>query len=72
MSDIELDERTVTTTGDGDHDVFAHYANKTDIVRSVIEGTPLMALCGKIWIPSRDPEKYPVCPTCKEIYEGLF
>jgi len=29
------------------------------------------ALCGKNWIPSRDPEKYPICPTCKEIHAGL-
>jgi hypothetical protein len=24
-----------------------------------------------VWVPSRDPKRYPVCPTCKEIYEGL-
>jgi hypothetical protein len=22
-------------------------------------------------VPSRDPKRYPVCPTCKEIYEML-
>jgi hypothetical protein len=22
-------------------------------------------------VPSRDPEKYPVCPECKEIWEGI-
>jgi len=72
MSDTVLDEETITNTGDGDHDIFAHYVIKADIVRSVIEGTPLIALCGKVWVPSRDPERYPVCPTCKEIYEELF
>jgi hypothetical protein len=34
-------------------------------------GTPIKALCGKVWVPSRDPKKYPVCPECKEIYESL-
>ena len=34
-------------------------------------GTPVVALCGKVWVPSRDPEKYPVCPECKEAWEGL-
>jgi len=34
-------------------------------------GTPVVALCGKTWVPGRDPDKFPVCPTCKEIYEGL-
>jgi hypothetical protein len=24
-----------------------------------------------VWTPGRDPEKFPVCPTCKEIYDGL-
>jgi Protein of unknown function (DUF3039) len=34
-------------------------------------GTPLVALCGKVWVPSRDPKRYPVCPTCKEIHDQL-
>ncbi|MBU4466278.1 MAG: DUF3039 domain-containing protein, partial [Actinobacteria bacterium] len=33
---------------------------------------PVRALCGKKWTPGRDPEKFPVCPTCKEIYESLI
>ncbi|WP_420792951.1 DUF3039 domain-containing protein [Klebsiella pneumoniae] len=28
-------------------------------------------MCGKKWTPGRDPEKFPVCPQCKEIYESL-
>jgi hypothetical protein len=55
----------------GDHDRFAHYVKKSKILPSTIEGTPLEALCGKKWIPSRDPEKFPVCPECKEIYDQL-
>ena len=31
----------------------------------------MVALCGKTWVPSRDPERFPVCPECKEIWEGL-
>lgn len=72
MSDTVLDKETVFITDEGDHDLFAHYVDKTDATRAAIEGTPVMALCGKIWVPSRDPEKYPICPTCKEIYEELF
>ena len=34
-------------------------------------GTPVVALCGKVWVPSRDPERFPVCPECKEIWEGM-
>ena len=36
-----------------------------------LTGKPVRALCGKKWTPGRDPEKFPVCPTCKEIYESL-
>jgi hypothetical protein len=35
-------------------------------------GTPVIALCGKVFIPSRDPEKLRVCPICKEIVDALF
>ena len=34
-------------------------------------GTPVVALCGKVWVPSRAPEKFPVCPECKEIWESM-
>ena len=44
---------------------------KDKIVESSVMGTPLVALCGKVWVPSRDPKKYPVCPMCKEIFESM-
>jgi hypothetical protein len=64
-------ERTVEPADPGDHERFAHYVKKDKIVASAVTGEPLTALCGKVWVPSRDPKKFPVCPTCKEIYEGL-
>ena len=33
-----------------------------------IEGTPLEALCGHVWVPSRDPRNLPLCQACKEVY----
>lgn len=56
---------------DGDHERFSHYVKKDKILPSAIEGTPLRALCGKKWVPTRDPKKFPVCPECKDIYERL-
>jgi len=56
----------------GDHDLFSHYADRAEVMRSLVEGTPVTALCGKTWVPSRDPERYPVCPTCREIHATLF
>lgn len=55
----------------GDHERFAHYVRKEKIMESALSGEPVIALCGKVWVPGRDPNKFPVCPTCKEIYEGL-
>jgi hypothetical protein len=75
LIDTRLDE---DTEGDlrqsheaGDHERFAHYVRKEKIVESAVTGKAVKALCGKKWIPSRDPEKFPICPTCKSIYDGL-
>jgi hypothetical protein len=56
---------------DGDHDRYCHYVKKDKILTSALSGKPVIALCGKVWTPGRDPEKFPVCPTCKDIYEKL-
>lgn len=39
------------------------------VVEARIYGTPLEALCGHVWVPSRDPKQLPLCEKCKEIYE---
>ena len=64
-------EETSEQVEPGDHERFAHYVRKEKILDSAISGKPVIALCGKVWVPGRDPNKFPVCPVCKEIYEGL-
>lgn len=68
-----LEERTSTEyrLDEGDHERFSHYAPKDKVMEAMIEGIPIRALCGKVWIPSRDPKRFPVCPECKEIYESM-
>ena len=66
-----LENREQSELESGDHERFAHYVKKEKIVESAVTGKPVTALCGKRWIPNRDPKKFPVCPTCKEIYAGL-
>ncbi len=61
---VEAPSRPVTD--DGDHDRFAHYARKDDVTRAYVTGEAIVALCGKKWVPTRDPKNYPVCQTCKE------
>jgi hypothetical protein len=65
-----LEERTVSTD-EGDHDRFAHYVEKDKIVESAVMGTPVKALCGKVWVPGRDPSRFPVCPDCQAIIDKL-
>jgi hypothetical protein len=65
---VETPSRPVTD--DGDHDRFAHYCKKADIVRATVTGEAILALCGKKWVPTRDPSRFPVCPTCKELKDA--
>jgi len=65
-TDVRIDP---LPTDDGDHERFAHYVDKDKITEAMVTGTPVIALCGKVWVPSRDPKKYPVCPDCKRLFD---
>ena len=65
------DRRSQPSTGDGDHERFSHYVPKDKLMEAMVNGTPVIALCGKVWVPSRDPQRYPVCPQCKEIWAKM-
>jgi hypothetical protein len=69
---VLVEERPETRTDDGDHERFAHYVQKDKIVESAVTGTPVVALCGKVWVPNRDPQKFPVCPDCKRILDEYW
>ena len=64
-----LDERTEFRLDEGDHERFSHYVPKNKLTEAMVMGTPVVALCGKVWVPSRNPDRFPVCPECKEIWE---
>ncbi|OKL46071.1 hypothetical protein BSR29_02405 [Boudabousia liubingyangii] len=51
---------------DGDNERFAHYVRGG----RQVAGRMVIALCGKVWIPTRNPKDFPVCPTCKAILEA--
>ncbi len=76
--------RATIETDEGDHERFTHlvlegYTPKhgdfvaldNSVVAGMVNATPVRALCGKVWVPGRDPQKYPLCPTCKEIAESM-
>jgi hypothetical protein len=54
--------------GDG----YAHYANKEEITRAAVLGGLVTALCGYKFPPVRDPQRFPVCPKCKELAGMLW
>jgi hypothetical protein len=54
-----------------DHERLSHYVSRDKLTEAMVMGTPVVALCGKIWVPSRNPERYPVCPECKEIWASM-
>lgn len=75
VSDVQvgttLDERTDVRLDDGDHERLAHIIQKSDQMRAYVLGEEVVALCGKRWIPSRDPDRFPVCPECRGALELL-
>jgi hypothetical protein len=72
MSSADILEYVESDTEEAEEEHFAHYAESASITEGYVLGTPVLAICGKIFIPSRDPEKFPLCPICKEIADALF
>jgi hypothetical protein len=57
--------RPETKTGSGGtDDRVAHIVHKDEQMRGYVAGEPIKALCGKVWVPSRDPEGLPICQAC--------
>jgi hypothetical protein len=72
MAEADLLELTELETQEGNEEHFAHYAEAASVTEGYVLGTPVIAICGKIFIPSRNPERLRVCPICKEIMDALF
>lgn len=68
-----LEREAVLQNQDEDEDQhFSHYAEKVSVTEGYVLGTPVQAICGKVFIPHRDPDKLPLCGKCKEIADALF
>jgi hypothetical protein len=67
---LELEKSSLSTKADDPK--YAHYAESSSVTEGYIMGVPVMAICGEMFIPSRDPLKFPICPICKSIAEALF
>lgn len=74
-ADVDLDPVETTET---DEPTAAHIVKTkrgenaaAAVLEARIMGTPVEALCGFVWVPSRDPKQLPVCEECKNIY-GMY
>lgn len=73
MSTILDSPPVLEQTDTGDHDRFSHWVTpKSEVTRAMVTGIPCKALCGKLWVPSADPGRFPVCPSCQEIVDRDF
>lgn len=71
MTASTLTEPTTDRTQQYDNSRYAHYVDKSKIVDASVTGAALWTLCGIKLIPSRDPDKLPVCRACKEIFDSI-
>jgi hypothetical protein len=53
-----------TKTGDGNSDRIAHIVTKDQQMLGYVGGEAIKALCGKIWVPTRDYQGLPICQAC--------
>lgn len=61
-----------TDASDDDAPKMFHYVRKAKIAESAVMGTHVVALCGEVFPVTKSAKPgSPVCPRCKEIYEGL-
>jgi hypothetical protein len=67
----DVDEVTETGEPNAAHIVKAGPGESAaaKVLEARINGTPIEALCGFVWVPSRDPKQMPVCQACKETYD---
>jgi hypothetical protein len=69
MSDTELLGQPVETeTGEPE---VAHIGRRDDVTRAYVTGEAIKALCGVVFVPTRDPSRYPVCPACDRILRTI-
>lgn len=73
----QLDYRPVTEEVlDTDEPILSHIVPGTKdkssqaiVMEARVMGTPVTALCGYTWVPSRNPEHHPVCQKCVKFLE---
>lgn len=66
LTDPELEDADPIFTHIVERD--EHQSASAKITEARVMGTPVTALCGYTWVPSRNPENHPPCEKCVEIF----
>ena len=71
LRDVDTDETTETGEPTAAHIVKTKRGENAAavVLEARVMGTPVEALCGFVWVPSRDPKQLPVCEKCKSVYQ---
>jgi hypothetical protein len=77
MSTIVLDPildiiEDVNEELDFEEPVVCHLISKEDALNGYINGVAITAVCGHVFVPTRDPDKFPLCQKCVEIAKNGF
>jgi hypothetical protein len=67
----QVDVRPDLGETDTDEPDVAHIAPAADVNRAYVTGEAITALCGVVFVPTRDPNRYPVCEPCKAILDQI-
>ena len=65
-----LDEQDAPDKGDLAHYVMSPDDNESNhayVMRARIEGFPVEALCGYVWVPNKQASRLLICAECEEI-----
>ncbi len=73
---VVLDEQTSTDKSECAHIVMVPPGESDEtpqayVMRARIEGFPVTALCGYVWVPNKMATGLPVCEECKFLYENV-
>jgi hypothetical protein len=69
IEDARLHSVTIHTNGD--HDRFQHWFTKKAISDNLMDGKPMVALCGRVVLKQTDPKGRTVCSECQDIYDNV-
>jgi hypothetical protein len=72
LQEAEFVEEEVLSSDSDDSERYSHWVDANKASKAQLNDRPVIALCGKVWKPKHNPEDYPICPRCQELYEEII